>query len=163
MGNRVSVYGVIVAALLVACHARRSRHRPPGLPCGRADVVGVPHGWTEPAARPAVNTCFRSRSCSAPLSGLKPLFAETKVCMCEHSPPAHSAEALSWVEMTALGADRTPSTSYTSRILDDHWAVQEHVYNITVPATCLPHTGFAGVWTPATHAELLICDMTIRT
>ena len=32
--------------------------------------------------------------------------------------------------------------------------VQEHVYNTTVPATCLPHTGFAGVWTPATHAEL---------
>ena len=40
------------------------------------------------------------------------------------------------------------------------WAVQEHVYNITVPATCLPHTGFAGVWTPATHAEL-ICHRTI--
>ena len=35
----------------------------------------------------------------------------------------------------------------------DCWAIQEHVYNITVPATCLPHTGFAGVWTPATHAE----------
>ena len=33
------------------------------------------------------------------------------------------------------------------------WSVQEHVYNTTVPATCLPHTGFAGVWTPATHAE----------
>ena len=32
-------------------------------------------------------------------------------------------------------------------------AVQEHVYNITIPATCLPHTGFAGVWTLATHAE----------
>ena len=31
--------------------------------------------------------------------------------------------------------------------------VQEHVYNTTVPATCLPHIGFAGVWTPATHAE----------
>ena len=31
--------------------------------------------------------------------------------------------------------------------------VQEHVYNTTVPAICLPHTGFAGVWTPATHAE----------
>ena len=30
------------------------------------------------------------------------------------------------------------------------WAVQEHVYNTTVPATCLPRTGFAGVWTPAT-------------
>ena len=29
-----------------------------------------------------------------------------------------------------------------------------HVYNTTVPTTCLPHTGFAGVWTPATHAEL---------
>ena len=41
------------------------------------------------------------------------------------------------------------------------WAVQEHVYNITVPATCLPHTGFAGVWTPATHAEL-ICHRTIH-
>ena len=26
------------------------------------------------------------------------------------------------------------------------------VYNTTVPAPCLPHTGFAGVWTPATHA-----------
>ena len=33
------------------------------------------------------------------------------------------------------------------------WAVQEHVYDTTVPATCLSHTGFAGVWTPATHAE----------
>ena len=29
-----------------------------------------------------------------------------------------------------------------------------HVYNTTVPTTCLPHTGFAGVRTPATHAEL---------
>ena len=27
------------------------------------------------------------------------------------------------------------------------------VYNTTVPAPCLPHTGFTGVWTPATHAE----------
>ena len=27
-------------------------------------------------------------------------------------------------------------------------------YDTTVTATCLPHTGFAGVWTPATHAEL---------
>ena len=43
----------------------------------------------------------------------------------------------------------------------DCWAIQEHVYNITVPATCLPHTGFAGVWTPATHAEL-ICHRTIH-
>ena len=41
------------------------------------------------------------------------------------------------------------------------WAVQEHVYNTTVPATCLPHTGFAGVWTPATHAES-ICHRTIH-
>ena len=36
----------------------------------------------------------------------------------------------------------------------NHETVQEHVYNTTVPATCLPHTGFAGVWTPATYAEL---------
>ena len=35
------------------------------------------------------------------------------------------------------------------------------VYNTTVPATCLPHTGFAGAWTPATHAEFL-CDRTIH-
>ena len=39
--------------------------------------------------------------------------------------------------------------------------VQEHVYNTTVSATCLPHTGFAGVWTPATYAEL-ICHRTIH-
>ena len=36
-----------------------------------------------------------------------------------------------------------------------------NVYNTTVPTTCLPHTGFAGVWTPSTHAELL-CDRTIH-
>ena len=24
-----------------------------------------------------------------------------------------------------------------------------HVYNATVPTTCLPHAGFAGAWTPA--------------
>ena len=28
------------------------------------------------------------------------------------------------------------------------------VQNTTVPTAHLPHTGFAGVWTPATHAEL---------
>ena len=32
-----------------------------------------------------------------------------------------------------------------------------YVYNTTVPATCSPHTGFAGVWTPATHANLPPC------
>ena len=36
-----------------------------------------------------------------------------------------------------------------------------HVYNTTVPTACLPHTGFAGVWTPVTHAEL-ICHRTIH-
>ena len=30
-----------------------------------------------------------------------------------------------------------------------------HVYNTTVSTACLPHTGFAGAWTPATHAEFL--------
>ena len=30
-----------------------------------------------------------------------------------------------------------------------------HVYSTTVTTTCLPHTGFAGVWTPATRAELI--------
>ena len=29
------------------------------------------------------------------------------------------------------------------------FAFFRHVYNTTVPATCLPHTGFAGAWTPA--------------
>ena len=33
--------------------------------------------------------------------------------------------------------------------------------NTTAPTTCLPHTGFAGVWTPATRAEFL-CDRTIH-
>ena len=42
---------------------------------------------------------------------------------------------------------------FRRRPLSIHETVQEHVYNTTVPATCLPHTGFAGVWTPATHAE----------
>ena len=32
-----------------------------------------------------------------------------------------------------------------------------HVYDTTAPTTCLPHTRFAGAWTPATHAEFL-CD-----
>ena len=31
--------------------------------------------------------------------------------------------------------------------------VQDMFITPTVPATCLPHTGFAGVWTPATHAR----------
>ena len=54
---------------------------------------------------------------------------------------------------------RTPKTA--SQIMASPWAVQEHVYNTTVPATCLPHTGFAGVWTPATYAEL-ICHRTVQ-
>ena len=35
--------------------------------------------------------------------------------------------------------------------------VQEHVYNTTAPTTCLPHTGFAGAWTPS-HT----CRATLR-
>ena len=46
------------------------------------------------------------------------------------------------------------SNSCTSvAVVASPWSVQEHVYNTTVQATCLPHTGFASVWTPATHAE----------
>ena len=42
------------------------------------------------------------------------------------------------------------------------WQFKNMIFlNITGPATCLPHTGFAGVWTPATHAEL-ICHRTIH-
>ena len=38
-----------------------------------------------------------------------------------------------------------------------------HVYITTVPALCLPHTGFAGAWSPsAIHAEL-ICHRTMQT
>ena len=35
-----------------------------------------------------------------------------------------------------------------------HETVQDMIITPHVPATCLPHTGFAGVWTPATHTEL---------
>ena len=93
-----------------------------------------------------------------------------------------------WVDSTGLIISLVPQgarhvyqgvccTHFPSRFMTNHtggngtafrlcfhcflWSVQEHVYNITVPATCLPHTGFAGVWTLATHAEL-ICHRTIH-
>ena len=44
----------------------------------------------------------------------------------------------------------THTTTTTTTTMDS----SRHVYNTTVPATCLPHTGFAGVWTPATHTSL---------
>ena len=37
----------------------------------------------------------------------------------------------------------------------DETAQYDRVYDNTVSTTCLPHTGFAGVWTQATHAEFL--------
>ena len=60
-----------------------------------------------------------------------------------------------------IAAHPTPTVcrSATGRPYHFVETLKRHVY---VPTTCLPHTGFAGVWIPATHA-VLNSDRTIQT
>ena len=58
----------------------------------------------------------------------------------------HLFSAVGPADATLSGDKKTPT------ILDRS---SGQVYDIKVPTTFLPHTGFAGAWTPATHAEFL--------
>ena len=63
----------------------------------------------------------------------------------------HLFSAVGPADATLSGDKKTPT------ILDRS---SGQVYDIKVPTTFLPHTGFAGAWTPATHVEL-ICHRTV--